>query len=525
MLFNSYPFIFGFLPIVLCVFFLAGKKSPRLAIAWLVIASLFFYGYWDPQYLWVIATTMLFNYAAALFLINPRWRDGQKKVFLIVCIVANLLRLGYFKYMNFFVDNINAFAGTNYHLDLIVLPLGISFFTFVEIAYLVDAYRGDVGNYNFLDYCLFITFFPHLLAGPIVHHKELLPQFAKPSVYRFNPVTMAVGLTTFTIGLFKKTVVADAIAVYANAAFGAATSGVQLTFLESWGGAIAYTLQLYFDFSGYSDMAIGLGLMFGIRWPLNFYSPFKAVNIIELWRRWHMTLSRFLRDYLYFALGGNRKGPIRRYTNLLLTMIIGGFWHGAGWTFVLWGTLHGVYLVINHAWHAFRQNVLGQDLRHSTWWGREVGRVMTFAAWVIGLVLFRSNNMDTALGILGSMVGRNGVPFLSPTLATPLSSAPSHLIAREIGTHAIFSPLVFGDPFWGIVWVIGALLAVRFLPNTHEIMRRFETTCDDYRDPLVSTPEWLRWQPTLPWAIACGAGFLLAVYQLEENTEFIYFQF
>lgn len=521
MLFNSYPFIFGFLPIALLVFFLAGKKSPRLAIAWLVIASLFFYGYWDPQYLWVISTTMIFNYYAALALSSPSWQLSTKKLILTASLTANLARLGYFKYANFIIDNINTISGSQFHLDPIVLPLGISFFTFVEIAYLIDAYYGKVGNYNFLDYCLFITFFPHLLAGPIVHHNEMLPQFANPRVYRFNPRGMVIGLTVFSIGLFKKVVLADSIAIHANAVFNSAALGIHLTFMEAWGGALAYTFQLYFDFSGYSDMAIGLGLMFGIRWPLNFYSPYKSVNIIEFWRRWHMTLSRFLRDYLYVALGGNRKGNVRRYINLMATMLLGGLWHGAGWTFVIWGGLHGLYLVMNHAWRALRQHL---GYTQSFMVTRELSRLLTFVAVVIGWVFFRASDVSTAMSILTSMTGLDSIAQAG-TAASTLGYAASELVQREATNTLQLSPLVFGDPVSGWSLIIGLFLIARCFPNTHEFMRRVRTTCDDYQDASVHTPAWLLWKPTHGWAIALAAMFLFSVFQLAENSEFLYFQF
>ncbi|MBI3248602.1 MAG: MBOAT family protein [Deltaproteobacteria bacterium] len=521
MLFNSYPFIFGFLPITLLVFFLLGKKSPRFAIAWLVLASLFFYGYWDPQYLWVIGTTMIFNYYAALALSGSRWHPIIKKWILLSSLTANLLRLGYFKYANFFVDNLNALAGTSFYLEPIVLPLGISFFTFVEIAYLVDAYYGKVGDYNFLDYCLFITFFPHLLAGPIVHHHEMLPQFGNPRVYRFSTRMMAIGLTVFSIGLFKKVMLADSIAVHANLVFNSAASGLQLTALEAWGGVLAYTFQLYFDFSGYSDMAIGLGLMFGIRWPLNFYSPYKSINITEFWRRWHMTLSRFLRDYLYISLGGNRKGHVRRYVNLLLTMLLGGLWHGAGWNFVIWGGLHGMYLVANHGWQAARERF---GMTHSTPITRELSRLVTFVAVVVAWVFFRANNATTAFHVLSAMLGLAQVPFVALAPTTPGYIA-SDLVRREAANSAGVNPLVFGDPIVGWSLIVGLFLVSRCLPNTHEVMRRVRTTCNDYQDPHSIIPEWLRWKPTRAWAWALAAMFLFSVFQLAENSEFLYFQF
>ncbi len=336
MLFNSLVFIFCYLPLTLGGFFILGRRSPLAAAAWLALASLFFYGWWNPVYVGLLAASMVFNYALGVRIVR-----GARGL-LTFAIVSNLALLAYYKYANFFVDNLNAAAGTGISLGTIILPLGISFFTFTQIAFLVDAYQGKAREYSFVHYCLFVTYFPHLIAGPILHHAEMMPQFAQRQTYRPDYDKLAAGVTLFVLGLTKKVLIADEVGGYVAPFFDAARSGAALTFLEAWCGALAYTFQLYFDFSGYSDMAVGLSLMFGVRLPINFHSPYKAVNIIEFWRRWHMTLSRFLRDYLYVPLGGSRKGPARRYINLLLTMLLGGLWHGAGWTFVLWGAA---------AWH------------------------------------------------------------------------------------------------------------------------------------------------------------------------------
>ncbi len=521
MLFNSYPFIFGFLPLTLLgFFFLGGKGRHRVVVAWLVGASLCFYGWWNPLYLWLVIASLLFNYAAGVALSGMPHPSPRKQAILTLGVSANLAALGYYKYANFFVNNLNILLHSHFTLDTIILPLGISFFTFQQIAYLVDAYRGETREYNFLDYCLFVTFFPQWIAGPIVHHAEVLPQFERADVYRPKKRNLAVGLTIFAIGLFKKTVLADGIALHANAVFNAAAAGAQLTFLEAWGGALAYTLQLYFDFSGYSDMAIGLGRMFNIKLPLNFYSPYKSTSIIEFWRRWHMTLSRFLRDYLYIALGGNRKGPARRYVNLFLTMLLGGLWHGAGWTFIIWGGLHGLYLIINHAWRAARQQ-WGLTWRH--WSTQELARGVTFVAVVIGWVFFRASDVTTATHLLWAMGG--GSSFLFPAASASMSDAVSSLALREANFHATLSPLVFGDTRSGIAWILGLLLVARFFPNTHEVMRRFRATCNDYIDPLLTTPDWLRWRPTRPWAFAIATLLFIAVFHLANNSEFLYFQF
>jgi len=290
MLFNSAEFIFMFLPVVLLVFYMIGSfGNHRVAISWLVGASLFFYGWWNPAYLGLMLGSILFNYAMGAVLVGGK--DGaHARLMLAVGVACNLAILGYFKYANFFVGNLNVLTGSSYHLETIILPLAISFFTFQQITFLVDASRGETREYNFLHYSLFVTFFPQLIAGPIVHHREMLPQFAKDSIYRVNQSSLAIGLVIFLLGLFKKVVLADGVAAYATPVFDAAESGVVITFFEAWAGALAYTFQLYFDFSGYSDMAIGIARMFNIHLPLNFNSPYKAVNIIEFWRRWHMTM-------------------------------------------------------------------------------------------------------------------------------------------------------------------------------------------------------------------------------------------
>ncbi|MDH5777937.1 MAG: MBOAT family protein, partial [Gammaproteobacteria bacterium] len=353
MLFNSYEFILVFLPAVLWAYYQLGKTAiPQLSIALLIGASLFFYAWWNPAYLTLLVASMLINYAFGIALSRK-----PKRLYLTLGVTINLVALGYYKYSNFFIDNLNVIANTNFHLEQVILPLAISFFTFQQIAFLVDAYKNEAHEYQFLDYCLFVSFFPQLIAGPIVHHKEMMPQFQSFPAKNINYENLSTGLAIFIIGLAKKVLIADNLAPYANETFAAAGNGVSLSFLEAWKGAFAYTFQLYFDFSGYSDMAIGLALMFGIRLPINFNSPYKATNIIEFWRCWHMTLSRFLRDYIYFPLGGNRHGQIRRYTNLLITMLLGGLWHGAAWTFVFWGFLHGIFLAVNHAWHAIQRKI------------------------------------------------------------------------------------------------------------------------------------------------------------------------
>ncbi|RYD50438.1 MAG: MBOAT family protein, partial [Verrucomicrobiaceae bacterium] len=389
MLFNSYTFLLVFLPIALIVW-QALKRAPfRVVLGWLVLVSLVYYGVWNPdpnqpwspKYVLLILGSCTANYYLGRRLSVLKFtRPG--KLLLTAGVAANLALLGYYKYAGFLGETLNSLTGWPASVPEIVLPLAISFFTFLQIAYLVDAYRGETEEYHFTDYLLFVTFFPHLIAGPLIHHREMMPQFRKSHHGWHRDFPVALGM--FLMGLFKKVVIADNLARIATPIFGlAADDGRDPTMLEAWIGAVAYALQLYFDFSGYSDMALGSARLFGIRFPLNFHSPYKADSIIEFWRRWHMTLSRFLRDYLYIPLGGNRKGPKRRYVNLFLTMLLGGLWHGAGWTFIIWGALHGTFLCVNHAWFGLRKRMSWRALP------KPLAIALTFIAVLVGWVFFR----------------------------------------------------------------------------------------------------------------------------------------
>lgn len=513
MLFNSYIFLL-FLPIVLLVFFAIGRRGHhQVAIAWLIGSSLFYYAWWNPIYLGLILASVLFNYAVGVALSGEA---AQRRPILIFGIAANLGLLGYFKYANFFVDNLSALSGASFQLAPIFLPLAISFFTFQQVAFLVDAYRGETHEYNFLHYCLFITFFPQLIAGPIVHHKEIIPQFARDEIYEPQMGKIAVGLTLFIIGLFKKVVIADGVALYATPVFRFADQGGTLSFVEAWCGALAYTFQLYYDFSAYSDMAIGIGALFGIKLPLNFNSPYKANNIIEFWRRWHMTLSRFLRDYLYIALGGNRKGTPRRYVNLMLTMVLGGLWHGAGWSFVIWGALHGVYLAINHAWHALRRALGLADRAASLLWSG-AGRALTFLAVVVGWVFFRAETVDGALAVLRGMAGLNG-------LQLPLKLQEDWAALSAFGIEFSNLPLYDGSTELG--FLLALMLHVWFAPNAAQFLSRHQPALETYPGE-VEALRWKRlaWRPTPVFAAATAALAAAALIFFVRESEFLYFQF
>lgn len=415
MIFSSWQFILLFLPISFFVYFWLNHH--RLIIAgkvWLVAISLFFYAYWDVKYLPLILGSIFLNFAIGTGLAQASQKIGDdrkkshhsvnRKVVLITGIAANLLLLGYFKYTDFFLSNINDVFGTVYTLPHIALPLAISFFTFTQIVYLVDSYRGETADYDLLNYSLFVTFFPHLIAGPIVHHRQIMPQFASRWTLIRRHSNIQKGLFIFAIGLFKKVVIADSFSVWATAGF---DSGHALTFFEGWATSLSYTFQLYFDFSGYCDMAIGASLLFNIWLPINFNSPYKALSIQDFWRRWHITLSHFLRDYLYIPLGGSRSGKFRTYINLFVTFVLGGFWHGATWMFVVWGALHGGALVIHRFWANFRRPMPPM-----------LGWFLTFMFVNVTWVFFRAKTMDDAMRVL------NGMFDVSSFIEHTISSTP-----------------------------------------------------------------------------------------------------
>lgn len=500
MLFNSDIFLFIFLPLTLLAFYMLGSLGRiRLAIAALVLASLIYYAWWNPAYLPLILGSMLTNYFVGMA-IQQRLRQGTlAKPLLVVGIVFNLGLLGYFKYANFFVDSLNISSGTDFRLAPIVLPLAISFFTFQQIAYLVDVYQRKVQEVDLLRYALFVTFFPQLIAGPIVHHGEMMPQFAGRSIGRFQLANLVTGGMIFFIGLFKKVVLADNVAPFATGVYQAIAAGDVVSFVSAWTGALAYTLQIYFDFSGYSDMAIGIAHMFGICLPLNFNSPYKATGIIDYWRRWHMTLSRFLRDYLYIPLGGNRLGSGRRYFNMFVVMLLGGLWHGAGWNFVIWGGLHGVYLVINQAWRNWRGDSISGSML-----SRGFSCAFTFLLITLTFVVFRTETLDSALLMLSIMTGIEGT----------LPAGPAALLA-QIDRQAF-------------TLIVVMLFIVWFAPNSQQFMGEYMDIdgAPKYKardkSPLIS---WLRWRPGPVYAIGLALLTAITITSLWQPSEFIYYQF
>src|SRR5258708_5546095 len=430
MLFNSTEFLFAFLPLTLCGFYLLGPISRTWALGWLILASLVFYAWWRPVNVLIIEPSIGVNFGLARILLRLNEKEGSpgaSKTVLVLGIVFNVAFLGFFKYTDFISSTINDVFGTNLVLRHIILPLGISFITFQKIAFLIDVQAGRVWSFTLRDYCIFVLFFPKLVAGPIVHYREMMPQFhAAPC--RFNTENIAVGLTLLLFGLFKKVVFADNIALFVTPIYEHSAAEGGTTFLRAWMAAIGFTLQVYFDFSGYSDMALGLARFFGIRLPQNFDSPLRASSIIDFWLRWHMTLTRFLTAYIYNPLTlwltrrrlakglagfGGRNTTVGAFAYLLmfptlLTMFISGLWHGAGYGFVIWGLLHGVYLTINHAWRLVAPK-LWPDRAGYARIMKPIGLVLTLVAVFASMVFFRSPTMSAAVDLVKGMIGLNGV--------------------------------------------------------------------------------------------------------------------
>ena len=470
MLFNSYEFILLYLPVTLIVYYqLAKRISNSAAKNFLIFASLCFYSYWDIRNLPILLTSIFVNYLFGHFLSKNR-----SKVILTAGIAFNLLFLGYFKYTDFVLQNLNNLVGSSFEFQNIVLPLGVSFFTFTQTAYLVDVYRSETREYTKSDYLLFVTIFPHLIAGPILYHKDMIPQFSIADNYKINYKNLTYGIVWFTIGLFKKVIIADKLAIWANQVF---CNTSNLTMLDAWGGSLAYSLQLYFDFSGYSEMAIGLGLLFNYDLPLNFNLPYRATSIIDFWRRWHMTLSAFLKNYLYIPLGGNRNGNHMR--NILITMFLGGLWHGAGWTFIFWGVLHGIFICINHLWRKTKI-VLPKFL---CW-------LLTFNAVNLAWIFFRANSFESAMNIVKAMFDVN--KFVMPYS----SSLGKYFEIFRNGTKLIIS---INDIF-SIVLLLGVSVA---LFNKNKIEKANSHL----------------------YAIVFSVLFLYAFLSMGKITEFLYFQF
>lgn len=490
MLFNSYAFIFLYLPIVLVGYFVLAKREHSFGILWLTLASIFFYAYWSYSYVLLLLASVVFNFLIGSFIGRISEKNKRSSLLLLqIAIIANLLLLGYYKYSNFFLDLFASFTDIKIQGLEFFLPLGISFFTFTQIAFLVDVYRGIAKEDSFIKYLLFVTYFPHLIAGPVLHHKQMMPQFSN-SIFRFaNWENISNGLIIFCIGLSKKLIFADALAPYVDAIFGASANGVQLTTYEAWAGALGYTFQLYFDFSGYSDMAIGISLMLNIQLPINFNQPYKATSIIDFWRRWHMSLSQFLRDYLYIPLGGNKNGTFARYFNLFITMVLGGLWHGAGLTFIVWGAVHGFLLIINHCW---REYVLVPNINGLLKTSQlTLGWVLTFLSVVIAWVIFRSETITSAKSVLASMFGID-----SRQITFKEVIAGNFLLVTQASGRDFFRLLIF------------SFIAIWVYPFLEQIRVKF------FRGVFIYCA-----------AIILGVIYLFIINKFGQYSPFLYFQF
>ena len=516
MLFSSWQFIFVFLPVTLAVFLLLPARWRTANKVWLILASLIFYIYWKVQYLPLLLFSICFNYAVAEGLLRYR---GQRlsRVLLTGGVGLNLVLLGYYKYTNFILSLLGQVARHDFGRFDIILPLAISFFTFTQIGYLVDVYRDQTRHYRFVDYAFFVVFFPHLIAGPIVRHWEVIPQFADRDL-KPKGTDFSLGFLLFLLGLYKKLLLADTVSGFAIAVYGTAEKGPPLTCCDAWLGTLAFALQIYFDFSGYSDMAIGLARMFGIRFPGNFDSPYRAGSIVEFWSRWHMTLTRFLREYVYFSLGGNRCGPWRHALNILATMLLSGLWHGAGWTFVIWGGLHGFFLIVAHRWRVFVQK-RGWQLRH--WSYRAACVLLTFIVVLFTWVFFRAPTLATAGRVLASMTARHG---LTAPEALRDSGRNTAKVLKAI--HATIVPgtvpLKAQEYRWALQLTALLLALVWFMPNTQQLLMAYEPTIEPIkRRPLFGLPI------NFAAGLFCGVVFFWVIrgYYVFPQSPFLYFNF
>ncbi len=546
MLYNSYEFILGYLPLVLLTcFLLARYAGPGAAQILLIVASIGFYAAWNVAYVPLLLGSITFNYWLAHRIIGTA-DANQRRFLLIIAIGVDLALLGYYKYTNYLLSTVSSLSGMRFEMLAIVLPLGISFYTFQQITLLVDVSRGQVKEFRFRDFILFVIFFPHLIAGPIVHHREMMPQFQK-ATWRFDWSNMAVGITLFAVGLFKKTVIANGIAGYVAPIYADAAAGQPVTLAYAWAAAIGFTLQLYFDFSGYSEMALGLARMVGIRLPMNFNSPLKSSSIIEYWTRWHITLTRFLTAYLYtpMVMALTRRRMTRRQKIVaghrttveaflvlvalptVITMFLAGVWHGAGNQYLIVGLLYGAYIVINHAWRMYRPLFWQNDASHQRTM-RPLGFLLTFTGVLITMVFFHADSVQSGANILAGMAGLHGV-VLPIAVAQRLPSVGGAL--AQLGVQ-------FGSGGLAILittylWIAALLVIVLGCPNTLEIMRDHDPAITDTSpSALGRMPSFIRtldqrliWQPTVRWATATAAITCFGILALTHVSAFLYWQF
>jgi alginate O-acetyltransferase complex protein AlgI len=517
MLFNSTSFLLLFLPVTLAAFYCATLVNQVLAKIVLIVASIVFYAIWKPVNLWVLLGSTVINYLLALGILaeHERGRPERRKLLLVIGLTVNLLLLGYFKYTSFLVETANDVFSLSITIHRIVLPLGISFFTFQKIAFLIDVYDRQVGKVSFLDYCLFVFFFPQLIAGPIVHHREIIPQLEKKS-FGIKEEDFCTGATLLVIGLAKKVLIADTLAGTENAGFQALVQGNAMGIGSAWMTMLSATLQIYFDFSGYSDMAVGLALMFGIRLPLNFNSPFKASNLVELWARWHMSLTRFLTAYVYnpivmsvsrrWAASGRalpKKGrvTIGAYFAIIAfptvaTMVLAGIWHGAGFQFLMFGFLNGLFMALCHGWRQLKQ--MRGWAANEPGYVRPLAVVVTFVVFTFTLVFFKAPSLKLGMQMVANMLGQHGMT--------------ANVDPLDVGLVSILL---------AVVW---------FLPNSQEIVGLSapnSTRSVSLTDVRANLRRYLTWRPSVGWAMAMGAlGFAsLLVITAGRESPFLYFQF
>jgi alginate O-acetyltransferase complex protein AlgI len=520
MLFNSYPFVFVYLPLALLGYQIAAHFYRRAVVIWLTLASLAFYAYWSTTYLLLLCGSILFNYVAGACISRKIPNRIPTRAILWLAIAGNLATLCYYKYLFPFLGFVATWSRIPHSWRDVILPLGISFFTFTQIAYLVDLEQGAATQQDLASYSLFVTFFPHLIAGPIIHHAEIMPQFQSNRDYRLRIDDMAVGFSWFAMGLAKKVLLADHFALAANAAFSTPAS---LRTSQAWIGVLSYALQLYFDFSGYSDMALGLARMFSIQFPLNFSSPYKASNIIDFWQRWHITLTRYIMSYLYNPVSmaifrrriahGQKTSKKAMATPggffsmiaipMTVTLFLAGIWHGAGMQFIIFGLLHAGYLTINHAWRVWRgaRPLIAEPGRLLAAFTRTGNTLLTFAAVIVAQVFFRSSSANSAVSMLGAMLGSH--PLVHPS-------------ATAIPMPAIFASLVSLVVGFIIVWT---------MPNTQQILARFKPGLHLTLYDSSRTLFRFYWRPTTAWALGLGALLLLTIIRMQDKTTFLYFQF
>jgi D-alanyl-lipoteichoic acid acyltransferase DltB (MBOAT superfamily) len=516
-LFNSLSFLLIFLPIVLSGFLVCRRYgNVQWVFIWLFICSAAFYGAWEPRYIFLLLASILFNYLVAIQIAR-----SKLTALLAFGIAVNIGSLAYFKYLNLILQTWSSIVGSDFQPVAITLPLGISFITFIQIAFLVDVYHDRSDDLGFPKYALFVSYFPHLIAGPIIHHKEVMSQFTNARLAAISANEVVGGIALILCGLFKKVVIADTMASYSTPAFHLAAQLQPISFFDAWGAVLAFTFQIYFDFSGYSDIAIGLSRLFGVRLPVNFDSPYKSTSIIDFWRRWHITLSRFLRDYLYVPLGGNRHGVLRRYSNLMIVMLLGGLWHGASWMFVIWGGLHGTYLIINHAFR-FLKRCAGENNKPLAISSR-LFSLFVFPAVMFSWVFFRSESWAGAKTMLQAMMGHHGIllPERYQALLGPINDALMSALHMHTGDLVTFGS------FRAALWMVVVTAFVFLLPNSQQLLAEFDHNFGIATGDRQVRNGLLAFRPAPVSAIvAAWVGIVvLATIYSGVPSEFIYFQF